>query len=251
VPTNVTYRTGWLRRFHPAAPDAARLVCFPHAGGAASYYFPFSQSLAPTIEVLAIQYPGRQDRHAEPALDHISQLADGVEEALRSQPRTGPLAFFGHSMGAVIAYETALRLQDQGLPVDHVFASGRRAPSCYRADSVHQRDDDGLLQEVTLLGGTSPAALRDPDLVAMMMPALRADYRAIETYRHQPGRRLHCPVTALVGEDDPRTSVDEARAWSEHTDGPFRMHVLPGDHFYLNQQAVAVTTVITERLDTT
>ncbi|WBB81022.1 alpha/beta fold hydrolase [Micromonospora sp. WMMD882] len=248
MPTNAEQGPGWLRRFHPATPGATRLVCLPHAGGAASYYFPFSRSLAPRVEVLAVQYPGRQDRLDEPPLDRISRLVDGVEAALGAAPSATPLAFFGHSMGAVIAYETALRLQDRGFTLDHVFVSGRRAPSCYRTESVHQRDDEGIIEEIALLGGTNVAALRDPDLLAMAMPALRADYQAIETYRHVPGHRLRCPVTVLVGDADPRTTTEETKAWAGHVAGPLDVRVFPGDHFYLNQQAAAVTALVAERL---
>ena len=167
----------WLRRLRPEGQDRVQLVCFPHAGGAATYFFPLARSLSPEIAVLAIQYPGRQDRRNEAALDRISQLADGVAAAL--SPYTDrPLAFFGHSMGAVVAYETALRLQDQGPGIAHIFASGRRAPSRYRTDSVHLTGDEAIVHELRLLGGTTATALEDPELIAMAMPALRADYRA-------------------------------------------------------------------------
>ena len=96
----------WIRGFHPGADGAPRLVCFPHAGGSATFYFPLSRALAPSMEVLAVQYPGRQDRRAEPCIDSIDGLADEIVDALR--PLTDrPMALFGHSMGAVLAYETA------------------------------------------------------------------------------------------------------------------------------------------------
>lgn len=239
--------SAWLRKLRPEAHDGIHLVCLPHAGGAATYYFPLAQSLSPEIAVLAIQYPGRQDRRSEPALDRISQLAEGVAAAL-SLYADRPLAFFGHSMGAVVAYETALRLQDQGFDIVHVFASGRRAPSRYRAESLHLTGDDAILRDLRLLGGTTAMALEDPELIAMVMPALRADYRAVETYRHVPGQRLQCPVTALIGDNDPRTSEEEGKAWADHTDGLFELKVLPGDHFYLNEQTATVAALVAERL---
>ncbi|MET8044705.1 alpha/beta fold hydrolase [Micromonospora sp. NPDC005215] len=239
----------WLRRFHPA-PKAAteRLLLFPHAGGAASFYLPYSATLSGRFDVLAVQYPGRQERRSEAQVSEIGALAEQIAEALAG-PDDRPLTFFGHSMGAIVAYEVALRLEHAGRPAPaHLFASGRRAPSRYREERIHQRDAAGVLAEVVELGGTDPAVLRDPELVAMVMPALRADYTAIESYRHRPGQRVTCPITAIFGDADPRTSEEEAQAWAEHTSGPFALHKLPGDHFYLVAGKDAVVRILDQQL---
>lgn len=240
----------WLRRFHPApAAGAARLLLFPHAGGAASFYLPFSAALAGRLDVLAVQYPGRQERRTEPHVDEIGTLASQITDAVSTLDDNRPLAFFGHSMGAIVAYEVALRLERAGRPpLSQLYVSGRRAPSCYRDERVHQRDTAGILAEVTELGGTDPAVFRDPELVAMVMPALRADYTAIEAYRHQPGLQVSCPVTAVVGDSDPRTTVQEAQAWAGHTTGPFALHTIPGDHFYLVAGKDRVVRIVVEQL---
>jgi pyochelin biosynthesis protein PchC len=240
--------TAWIRRFHPPADDATRLVCLPHAGGSASFYFPVSTALSPRLEVLAVQYPGRQDRRLDPVIDDVHVLADQVSAAL--EPYTDrPLALFGHSMGATLAYEVALRLEERGdRPVAHLFASGRRAPSRYRDEDVHRRGDAALVAELRLLNGTETALLDDPELREMVMPSIRGDYRAIETYRHRPGRVLRAPVTAITGDDDPKTSIDEARAWAGHTTGPFRLEILPGGHFYLIARAAQVLRIVSDAL---
>lgn len=229
--------TTWIRRFHPAAADSLPLVCLPHAGGSASFFFPLSRALAPAIEVLAIQYPGRQDRRHEPNIDSLPELADLIVAALRHTDDR-PTALFGHSMGAVLAYEIALRLPAAGLPApSRLFVSGRRAPSRHRDDRVHLMSDRDLLAELRHLNGTEMAPLADPDILEMIMPAMRSDYRAVETYRHDPGRVLTCPVTVLIGDRDPLVTVDEARAWERHTTGPTDLCVLPGGHFYLVEQS--------------
>lgn len=242
--TSTTRRDGaWLRRFHPAPDADVRLVCFPHAGGSATFYFPFSRMLPRSIEVLSVQYPGRQDRHGEPCVGDIGGLADGVvAELLPLTP--GPLALFGHSMGSMVAYEVARRLESRGVKPLRLFASGGRAPSRPRRGNVHQLDDNGLVGELKKLSGTDSQILGDPEILRMVLPAVRSDYKAVETYRHVPGPLLECPVVALTGDDDPRVTLDEAEAWGEHTAGGFELKVYAGGHFYLNSHAAAVTQVI-------
>ncbi|WP_138796198.1 thioesterase II family protein, partial [Escherichia coli] len=138
---------------HPAAEPPTRLVCFPHAGGSAAYFHGVSRALSPAVDVLAVQYPGRQDRRHEPLIDSIDGLAARVREELA--PWTDrPLALFGHSMGAMVAFEVALRLTADGAAPSVLFASGRRAPSRYREESVHLHDDAGIMAELSRLDGT-------------------------------------------------------------------------------------------------
>ncbi|MDI2128520.1 thioesterase II family protein [Yinghuangia seranimata] len=241
----------WLRRFHPAADNAPKLLCFPRAGGSAVAYFPLSRLLAPDVDVAAVQYPGRQDRRAEPPAPTVGELADALAEIVAdayadAAERGMPVAFFGHSMGAIVAFEVALRLaRGTGSPVPSMlFASGRRAPSRHRDETVHLRDDRGVLDELRALSGTGAAVFQDEELVRMVMPAIRADYRAIETYRAEPGAVLTRPVVALVGDADPRVTSDEAEAWRTHTTAPFEMHTFPGGHFYLDGRLAEVAAVL-------
>ena len=238
----------WLTVFTPAPHCKVRLVCLPHAGGSASFYFPVSRALAPGVEVLAVQYPARQTRRQEPGIDNIPDFADQIFAALRDLDDK-PLALFGHSMGAILAYEVTLRMQRAGLPPPvRLFASGRRAPSRYRDERVHRGTDAEIVAELKKLGGPNPAILADPEMLAMVLPAVRSDYTAIERYRHEPGRTLDCPVSALVGDSDPRVSIDEARAWAEHTTGPFDLQTFPGGHFYLVDHGPRVIALIAEKL---
>jgi pyochelin biosynthesis protein PchC len=238
----------WIRCYHPTERNAYRLVCFPHAGGSASYFFPFSKLLTPEIEVLSIQYPGRQDRRAERCIESISELADEVQMALRDWVRR-PYAFFGHSMGAILAFEVAQRLAEanEGGP-RWLFASGRRAPSRYRDENVHLTDDELLALELSAIGATDRTFLDDPELRSVILPVTRSDYKAIETYRCKPGSRLKCPITVLVGDRDLKTSAEEAAAWREHSLGRFDLHTFPGGHFYLDENRTSVAELITSSL---
>jgi surfactin synthase thioesterase subunit/ferredoxin len=248
VPQPAEHVEKWVRRFTPAPDGAARLVCLPHAGGSASFFFPVSKALAPAVEVLAVQYPGRQDRRHEPAVDNIPDLADQILDALRHLDDR-PLALFGHSMGAVLGYEVALRMRDAGLPSPvHLFVSGRRAPSRYRDERVHQLSDARIVSQLRTLSGTDTAMLADPEMLEMILPAVRSDHRAIETYRHDPDRKLDCPVTVLTGDSDPQVSMDEARAWDEHTTGPTDLQVFTGGHFFLIDQSAHVIAILMRKL---
>ncbi|WP_305783687.1 thioesterase II family protein [Symbioplanes lichenis] len=240
----------WVRTFHPAPGATVRLVCLPHAGGSASFFFPLARAFGADVEVMAVQYPGRQDRRHEPAIDSVGAYADEIFAVLRHLDDR-PLALFGHSMGAVLGYEVALRLARAGLPAPaRLFVSGRRAPSRHRDESVHRSPDAQIVAELRRLGGPHQGMLADPEVLALVLPAIRSDYRAIEQYRHDPAERLDCPVTVLVGDDDPRVTVDEARAWAQHTTGPAELKVFPGGHFYLVERAAAVIDLLARRLST-
>ncbi|MEU5664496.1 thioesterase II family protein [Streptomyces longwoodensis] len=238
----------WLRRYRTAGPEAPRLVCFPHAGGSASFYFPVANALSPDVDVLAVQYPGRQDRMGEQPVTDLRLLADQVTEALAPW-RDRPLHLFGHSMGAVVAYEVALRLEQlPGTGPASLYVSGRRAPAGRGTGTVHLGDDAGLVRELRALAGTDAALLADDDLLSLILPALRADYQAIETYEHRPAPRLSCPVIALLGNADPKVTRDEAEGWRQHTEHDFDLHVFEGGHFYLTHHLPTVLTLLRERL---
>lgn len=226
----------WIRCFHPAPSAQVQLLCFPHAGGSASSFYWLSSALRPEIEVWAVQYPGRQDRLREALIDDIGHLAEGLFEALLGYFPPFP-AFFGHSMGAIVAFEVALRAERQlGTPIPRLIASGRRAPCRLRDENVHKRGDLELIAEVQALSGTHSELLNDEEARRSYLPVIRNDYRAIETYVAPREQTLSCPITALVGASDPRVTPEEAGAWDRHTNADFQMRVLPGGHFYLTER---------------
>ncbi|WP_378741113.1 thioesterase II family protein [Nocardia brasiliensis] len=236
----------WIRRFHPSLDAESRLVCLPHAGGSASFFLPVSQALAPHCEVLAVQYPGRQDRRTEKCIENVPELADAVTEQLLTWTDR-PLALFGHSLGAILAFEVAGRLEDKGVALTALFASGRRAPSRHRHETVHTLNDDGLIAELKALNGTNHKLLADDEILRMALPAIRSDYTAVETYRYIEGTApLRTPIQAHIGLDDPKVTSDEARDWARHTHGGFSLRTYPGGHFYLASQAEPLIEAIRE-----
>jgi pyochelin biosynthetic protein PchC len=239
----------WIRRFHPAPEGAVSLVCLPHAGGSASSYFRLSEALSPSVEVLAVQYPGRQDRRWEAPARSVAELARSVAGALEGR-LDRPVAVFGHSMGAAVAFElTRLLEREQGVEPVALFASGRRAPSCVRdSEPLRTASDDEVVAEMKRLSGTDARILDDADLLRIFLPVIRADYAVAGSYRCEPGAQVRCPVTVLVGDNDPEAQLDEARSWSGHTAGEFEMHVYPGGHFYLDDYRSSVANVVSDVL---
>lgn len=217
------------------------MVLFPHAGGSAPFFFPFSRELSEVAEVLCVQYPGRQDRIDEPFASSTVELAEHIVTTLPAFG--GPTVLFGHSFGATVAFEVARRAQPGALIV-----SARRAPADVRDRGMHRLDDDALLAEVSKLDGMHPDILAEPELVRLAMPAVRADYRAAETYVYQPGPPLRCPILALVGDSDPQVDAARMALWRDYTTGPFDTRVFPGGHFYLTDHRTGVVAEIIRQL---
>ena len=197
--------------------------------------------------MVAVQYPGRQDRRSERPIDDMSVLADQVHAILRRQPEL-PTVLFGHSMGAVLGFEVTRRLEADGAGPVRLFASGRRAPSTHRDETVHLRDDAGILAEVRKMSGTASSVLGDDEMMRAALPALRADYRATETYTCSPEITVDTPISALTGDNDPKTTIDEARAWAAHTTGSFDLHVFTGGHFFITDHSDEVISILGQHL---
>ena len=226
--------TPWLGGAADTGDAPTRLFCFTHAGGGAAFFHPWRQALLPEIDVCPIILPGREARLREQPYTRIEQLLDPLLDALAPY-LDRPFAVFGHSMGSVVAYETARRLEAAGGPQPIcLFASGRRAPTLpARREPLHRLQGDAFLHAVSTLNGVPDQVLRQPEVFTLFLPALRADFELNEVYAPLPGPRLHCPVSALTGDADPEVDLDEMAAWRAVTEGPFTLRVFRGDHFYL------------------
>lgn len=241
----------WLRVVKPSAEPRTRIVCFPHAGGAASFYRAWGPSLPDGVELLAVRYPGREDRLLEPPARTMEALvAPVVAECLPLLDR--PLAFFGHSMGASVAFEAARRLQEaHGARITALFVSGRSGPG---RESVPEQSyatapDRELVRHLKELGGTETAALDHPDLLELVLPAVRADYRIVEEYRADPaGAVLDVPVVAYYGDEDADTDAGSVAAWAPVTRASFTARAFEGGHFYLTDQQAGLLRDVLSRL---
>ncbi|MEU5028183.1 thioesterase II family protein [Streptomyces milbemycinicus] len=222
-----SYTSRWLVR-DTARPEARiRLVCFAHLGASAAFYRSWGQSLT-EVEVHAVQYPGRADRLDEDPPHDLVQLAADIADALEPLADL-PLAFFGHSMGAPVALETARALQRRGIHIEHLFASGSRdAP--LPTGLVAEEDPDLLFEDLVRMGGTDAEMAADPIFQEVVLPYLIADGRMFHRYTMAPEPLLSCPVTTIVGDQD-----DDAdrRPWSALSTVPVQEVGVPGNHFYL------------------
>ncbi|MEU8380076.1 alpha/beta fold hydrolase [Streptosporangium sp. NPDC048865] len=238
----------WLRCAFPRPGATTRLFCFTHAGGSATAYRTWSESLPPSVELHATQLPGRADRFTEPPPDDIDTLADELTGAML------PLldrrfALFGHSMGATLAYEVTRRLEVRGIAPARLFVSGARAPHDSRhRPAISEYDDERFVAELAKLGGTEAEVLSHRAMREIVLPYVRADFRLLEAYRHRPGPPLHTPLSVLVGDADPVVTPAQAKSWETCTSSGFSLTVLPGDHFYLQPQRERVVEEIVRTL---
>lgn len=237
-----------LIRFSASAPRR-RLYCFPFAGGSAATYRDWPTMLTPGTEVAVLRFPGREPASPDEPLATVEAMTEFALEAIVSDiPQ--PFALFGHSMGAAVAYEVASRLERAGgrMP-EHLFVSGRRSPSVPGTTTTTAALPDAeFVEAVDRTYGGIPDALRDePDLLALFLPVLRADLAAIETYRRLSDHRIGCPVTVLGGRDDGYPHPDELAGWTDAAASEVAVHVLAGDHFYINHHGDAVSRLINSR----
>jgi surfactin synthase thioesterase subunit len=214
-----------------------RLYALPHAGGAASAYREWIAELAPVSRVVPVQLPGREGRYGEPMADSVQAVAAEAAKALIEHAPDGPFAVFGHSMGAVIAFELACALAEAGRAPASLVVSGHPAPHIRReGPAVHLMSDDQLRDHLASLGGTRAEILTDPALLELLAPTIRADYRLCDSYVCERRTPLEIPVSAIGGLDDPRVGAEDLLAWARTTVGPFRVRRFPGAHFYLSER---------------
>ena len=246
----------YLHVLKPCGADALRLYCFPHAGRGASLYRPWVDSLAPRVEISAIQPPGRESRLQEEPFDRMDALLAEVTRAIADDIARAPeakYALFGSSMGGVVAFEVARAIARAGLPDPKaLFIAGTAAPStdcnsaiARRADGV---TDDELVNGILALGGTPRAVFATPQLRAIVLKILRADLAALGSYVYAPDTPLACPIHVLCGKEDTEIVASGPSLWSRETRGAFSLDMLEGGHLFISRLIGHVGDTVVSRL---
>jgi medium-chain acyl-[acyl-carrier-protein] hydrolase len=217
-------------------PDASvRLICLPYAGGSAAAFRHWAKRLSHRIEFSVLQLPGREHRFNEPFLRSLPAVIETIGP-LVAQARDKPFVLFGHSVGALMAFELTRWLRAAGAPGPlHLIVAGKRAPHVPLARSpLHELSDEHLIDKLRELNGTPQQVLETRELLDLMLPRVRADFEVNETYRYREGAPLDCPMTVFGGSVDPETSLESLAAWEMHSCGPYEQRMFPGDHFFVH-----------------
>lgn len=238
----------WCVRWRAVPGARLRLFCAPHAGAGAGVYRAWAERLAPGIEVVALRPPGRETRFGEPLLGSVAEmlppLLDEIEDWLDV-----PYAWFGHSLGSIVAFECCRALAGRGAPPHRLLVSGRPAPHLpARLPPFHRLPDTELAELMRGYGGTPAEVLDDPSALAVLLPVLRADLTASENYRYRPGAPLECPISVFGGEDDRFADRADVAAWGMHSRDAAVVRMLPGSHFFLHERPERILPLIVRDL---
>jgi len=214
-------------------------------------YRDWPHSLTPEVEVAAVELPGRWGRMKEAPFRRLEPLLDALAQAITALPSC-ELAFFGHSMGALIAFELARELRRKGGPQpQHLFVSGRPAPQLPQTDPVtFDLPEADFIREIHKLNGTPKEVMEHEELMELMIPVIRADFELIQTYEYHHEEPLECPISAYGGLEDSEVPRAELAQWKNQTSSGFALHMLPGDHFFLRSARNELLGLISAELGT-
>jgi medium-chain acyl-[acyl-carrier-protein] hydrolase len=234
---NSTSNNPWIHIPFPSVGASLRLFCFPYAGGGAAPYRKWSELLPPAVEVCPVLLPGREARLGEKAFSNVFLLVDALALAIKPY-LDKPFVFFGHSMGALVAFELTRKLRREGQPLPEcLFVSARVAPSfALKRPPLNNLPEDEFTHALARFNGSEEGVLQHAELMKLLLPTLRADFALHEQYEYVEEPALDCPIVAFGGLQDVATEADGLNAWRLHTSRSFVRRMFAGDHFFLNTQ---------------
>jgi medium-chain acyl-[acyl-carrier-protein] hydrolase len=248
-PTGLTPSASpWL--WHHGKPDAPmRLFCFPYSGAGASAYRSWGPHLNDDIELWTIQYPGHESRVTETLIENMDAMCAALQEEIGPY-LDRPYAFFGHSMGALLAFAFSQKRMHDNLPQPRaLYISGCPAPQMWNPEeSIIDLSDEELKNQIMKLGLMSPYMLAKPDLIDLYLTIIRSDFTLYESYSNEGITPLDCPIVALSGRSDPLVDRDQLQGWNMHTHNDFRMLRFSGGHFYLHDMTPELVQEICDDL---
>jgi medium-chain acyl-[acyl-carrier-protein] hydrolase len=240
----------WLNRPAPNPDASLKLFCFPYAGGNSLIYRGWPQHLPWTVEVCAVQLPGREARLGEPPYTNLPALVSALCDALLPHLSAKPFAFFGHSMGAMISFELTRELRRRGGPLpSQLFLSGRRAPQIRKDEPpTYDLPEAEFLESVRRFNGTPQEVFEHPELMRLLVPLLRADFALSQDYAYTSEEPLDRPISAFGGLQDADVPREYLEAWREQTSAAFSLRMLPGDHFFLRKSQPLLLSLLSQQL---
>jgi medium-chain acyl-[acyl-carrier-protein] hydrolase len=249
---DVSQMSEWFDNTFMNGQAAARMFCFPHAGGSSLSFYGWSQRFPHDIELCPVQLPGRGKRIAEQPSRELEYLITSIGDAMVPL-LDKPFMFFGHSVGSLLAFEVARYLRTRyTLQPAHLFVSGRGAPSLgMRRTMMHDLPDDEFIRRLHDFNGTPAELLKNTETTQLYLPVLRADFEIAEKYQFKDGEPLACPITAFGGQGDLGVSHDDLKAWANHTTGEFSAHMFAGDHFFIWQSEDLVHRIFYYKIHST
>lgn len=241
------FQQRWLLRPRPLEKPALRLIALPYAGGNGTVYYSWQAGLDDGIELNAIMMPGRLSRIDEPVCTSLTELTDVLIDVIHTLSDV-PCVFFGHSMGAIMAWYLTHQLGQRGLAMPrHLFLSGHGAPGASRNRSVLQTlSDDEFVLCLKRYNGIQDMITREPALMRLVLPALRADFQLLDQLPDANYPPLNVPFSVLSGSHDPNVSAVSVERWPAFTRAPCSVHYFPGDHFFIQPQRDAVLALINQ-----
>lgn len=242
-------RSPWLPFREVKAACRRRLFCFHHAGGSATTFRLWEKEFSADFEVCAVQLPGREERLSEPPIGDMSMLIEGLAPAVLPLLDL-PFVFFGHSLGALVAFALAQRLRESNASVPlSLIVSGSRAPHLEELKGpFSDAADHELIDQIRPLGGTSEEVLRHQPLMQLVLPTLRSDLHMNETYRREADHDVGCPIVVFGGLQDDTVAPESLEAWRLHTTGAFRRHMMPGGHFFITERRAEFLDLMRQEL---
>lgn len=240
----------WFVRVNPSVVDASvRLICFPHSGAGASVYRKWASELR-NVEIYSAQLPGRENRISEKAIENIHVL---VEELLAFMNfiEGKPFILFGHSLGALIAYELVCALERrQGPQPKHLIVSAFRAPDCVSLNKqLHNLNADDFVMELKKYGGMSDEILSNLELMELLIPSIRGDFKVHETYKFPQNPELKTSITSIAGDNDNVVTVSQMFGWRNHTSGEYGHHTVSGGHFFIVESRKQCLQIVQSLID--
>jgi len=238
----------WISRYRPNPEAQLRLFCFSYAGGGASVFRGWSEALPSNVEICAVQPPGRETRIGEPAYRRIGPLVADLAEAI--EPLLDrPFVFYGHSMGALVAFELTRHLRREGKPQpERLLLAAFRAPQLPNPNIKIYHLPDEVLKVVLRKDGTPQRILQDEELMKVMLPTLRADFELCDTYEYRAEAPLGCPIAVFGGLEDVRISASDLDGWRAHSEVAYSFTRLPGGHFFMHSTQDLLLAAIAEEL---